>query len=254
MTEQKGYFVGVGNRFKELEALHESTLSTTKYTIFRVDGKKFSTYTRPFDRPVDNNLQTAMINTTECLVKEFGALVGFTQSDEISLVFAPKTELSFGGRVLKWCTLLSGYTSSCFTDRIRALTVDRSDRIKLHVNSKLPYFDCRAFQVESKEEVVEYLLWRSYYDFKRNSKMNLARHHLGSKSLHKLRANEAANKLFEEKGIDWNELPLESKYGSFSKRVLIQTGETIRSKYISQGIDMPAATVARESINNYINW
>ena len=45
----------------------------------RLDGRGFSRWTRDLDRPYDVRLQRLMVATTEALVQETGALVGYTQ-------------------------------------------------------------------------------------------------------------------------------------------------------------------------------
>ena len=76
-------------RMKSYEAQYEQRISYDEFLICRIDGHKFSKFTKGFDKPFDKILSETMIKTTESLIKKFGAVTGYTQSDEISLVFPP---------------------------------------------------------------------------------------------------------------------------------------------------------------------
>jgi tRNA(His) guanylyltransferase len=72
--------------------------------IVRVDGRSFHSFTRGMIRPYDPALSSLMDRTTVRLIKETGALVGYTQSDEISLLLYSDnfdSQLFFDGRVQK---------------------------------------------------------------------------------------------------------------------------------------------------------
>src|ERR1700761_6891397 len=53
----------------------------------RLDGRSFSRLTKDMARPYDVRMSDAMVDTTKYLVGETHALIGYTQSDEISLVW-----------------------------------------------------------------------------------------------------------------------------------------------------------------------
>ncbi len=54
--------------------------------IIRLDGNNFSTWTKSLTKPFDENLSQLMIETTKMLVQETNAVIGYTQSDEITLI------------------------------------------------------------------------------------------------------------------------------------------------------------------------
>ena len=54
--------------------------------IVRLDGNNFHSWTKGCKRPYDEQLSSLMIETTKFLVKETNAVVGYTQSDEITLI------------------------------------------------------------------------------------------------------------------------------------------------------------------------
>jgi tRNA(His) guanylyltransferase len=55
--------------------------------MIRLDGHKFSTFAAPFRKPFDELLHRVMVATTADLVAKYHATTGYTQSDEITLVF-----------------------------------------------------------------------------------------------------------------------------------------------------------------------
>ena len=80
----------LGTRLKGYEKEFESVIDPRDFIICRIDGHKFSKYTKGMKKPFDDILSNTMEETTKNLVEKFGAVTGYTQSDEISLVFAPQ--------------------------------------------------------------------------------------------------------------------------------------------------------------------
>lgn len=82
------------------EAASEFKLDVRLPIYARIDGRAFSRFTRGMQRPFDRNLSTAMIATAAGLIERTQARIGYTQSDEISLVFladAPHSDMLLGG-------------------------------------------------------------------------------------------------------------------------------------------------------------
>lgn len=77
----------LGSFCKYLEYDYDKKLPHEDYWIVRLDGRTFSTFTRGFNKPCDWRILTPMILTTQDLVEEFHASLGYVQSDEITLVF-----------------------------------------------------------------------------------------------------------------------------------------------------------------------
>ena len=80
----------LGDRQKFYEKTTERVIDPSQYIIVRIDGHKFSKFTKGFNKPFDEVLSTAMIETTKELVKRFNAVTGYTQSDEITLLIPPE--------------------------------------------------------------------------------------------------------------------------------------------------------------------
>ena len=69
------------------EASEGPRLDVTLPIYARIDGRSFSKFTRGFERPYDSRMSDAMIETMKGLVDKTHARLGYTQSDEISLVY-----------------------------------------------------------------------------------------------------------------------------------------------------------------------
>ena len=78
----------IGDRMKEnYENRSRFSMARRSYTLIRVDGKAFHTYTRGLIRPFDDGLIEDMDATAVYLCKNImGAKFAFVQSDEISIL------------------------------------------------------------------------------------------------------------------------------------------------------------------------
>lgn len=77
----------LGDRVKRYEAVPKSLLMRRTPTIIRIDGKAFHTFTKGFQKPFDTVLMKSMKHTMKKLCEEIqGCVLGYTQSDEITLV------------------------------------------------------------------------------------------------------------------------------------------------------------------------
>lgn len=93
----------LGDRMKAYEAAESDRRFMPLLPIYaRIDGRSFSRFTAGLARPFDLAFQEAMILTTKALVEHTHARIGYTQSDEISLVWQQDrydSDVFFGGRV-----------------------------------------------------------------------------------------------------------------------------------------------------------
>jgi tRNA(His) 5'-end guanylyltransferase len=119
------------------------------YMVARLDGRSFTRLTKevhPFEAPFDPRFRDYMLQTAEHLMAGCGFKVvyGYTQSDEISLLFALEED-SFQRKLRKLLSVLSGEASAKFS----LLLGDAAT------------FDCRISQLPSLEYVVDYFRWRN---------------------------------------------------------------------------------------------
>ena len=142
-----------GDRMKGYEVVAEGARLDVSLPIYaRIDGRSFSKFTRDFERPFDDRMSSAMIDTMKELVDKTHARLGYTQSDEINLVFLsdnPESDTIFNGRPQKLVSVLASLATALFHDAILQPWKDR-----------LPHFDCRVCQLPSKAEAANMFLWR----------------------------------------------------------------------------------------------
>lgn len=177
----------------------------------RIDGRGFSKFTQGMQRPYEPALSQIMIETTKYLVEETQARVGYTQSDEISLIFYSddlKSQIFFDGRIQKLVSILAAMTSVKFNTLLAEHLPDRAH--------KLPVFDCRVWSLPTKAEAVNTLVWREQ-DAVRNSLSMAARAHFSHKQTMHKRGSELHDML-HEKGVNWNDYPAFFKRGSYWQR------------------------------------
>jgi tRNA(His) 5'-end guanylyltransferase len=95
----------LGDRMKAYESLETERLIDPELPlVVRLDGRAFSTFTRGMDKPFDARITEIMGAVTAHLVNQAHAIVGYTQSDEITLILeseSPESVPIFGGRVFK---------------------------------------------------------------------------------------------------------------------------------------------------------
>ena len=203
----------LGTRMKGYESVEAMRKLDSNLPIcVRLDGKGFSSFTKGMNRPFDSKMQQLMQDTAERLVEETNAVVSYTQSDEISLILWTEegTEPYFGGRFQKICSTLAAVASVYFNSRLPEFF---PEKVKL-----LPTFDCRAWDVPSKIEACNSILWREF-DCSKNSVQMAARSMFSHKQLQDLNCEQMKDKMMREAGIDWNLYPTSFKRGSYFQRV-----------------------------------
>lgn len=179
--------------------------------VIRLDGKKFSKWTKGLNRPYDDRMSSLMSETTRLLVKETNAKIGYTQSDEITLVLYSdnhKSSVFFDGKKQKIISVVSSLCTGIFNNL-------RNDYIP--EKKKLAYFDCRAYNVPTKQEAANAVLWREQ-DATKNSIQMAGHHYFSHNDLHKLTTNHIQEKLWKDADVNCDEYPDFFKRGVFYQR------------------------------------
>mgnify|MGYP000685677543 CR=1 FL=1 len=161
----------------------------------RIDGRAFHTFAVGLTRPYDTRLAALMVSTTRRLVEETNARVGYTQSDEISLVLMQESDEStpyFGGRVQKTVSMLAAVASAYFNRELPNFLPE-----KAHL---MPLFDARVWNVPDEVEASNVLLWRELDAYK-NGVSSLARCHFSHTALHDKGRSDMLQML-ADKGVD----------------------------------------------------
>lgn len=206
----------LGDRMKEYEAVTRQFLPRRTYTLIRIDGKAFHSYTKDLARPYDIDFMDDMDHTTVHLCKIMsGAQFGFVQSDEISILLTDfntiHTQPWFGGNVQKLVSVSASGATWMFNRR-RAL------RNLSGEGSKVALFDSRAFTIPDPTEVHNYFVWRQK-DATRNSISSAAQARFSNKELHGLSTDQMQEKLFQIHGINWNDYPVGFKRGRLIRKL-----------------------------------
>lgn len=166
------------------------------------------TFCRGIEKPFDHNYAIEMVQTTIKLVEMFHAYTGYTQSDEITLVFPPRegeSEIFFSGRVQKIVSILAGTVSAYFNQYF-----PMDDRVAV--------FDARIMCLPTKEEVFNNMMWR-VRDCVRNSVAACAQAHFLANELHKKNRDDM-KKMLRDIQKPWEDIPSKYQYGTFVKKDL----------------------------------
>jgi len=202
----------LGDRMKEYEMAEAGRrLMLGLPVCARIDGKRFSRFTEGLARPYDERMSQLMVSTTKYLVEESAALAGYTQSDEISLLWYdddPKVQLFLDRRIQKLTSILASMATACFNAHVAEALPEKAGTPAL--------FDCRVWSVSSQVEAANVFLWREL-DATKNSVSMAARAHYPHELLHGKSGAEMQELLFE-KGVNWNDYPGFFKRGTFVLR------------------------------------
>lgn len=217
----------LGNRMKTFyEQIPKTKLIRRTPVIIRIDGRAFHTFTRGFKRPFDEVLIKTMQETTKYLCENIqGCVLGYTQSDEISLVLVDyqkfETSAWFDYEVQKMCSIAASMATMAFNEYFIDNTIEY---IGLSEGALLdsPYFnggkrktamfDARVFNIP-KEEVTNYIYWRQL-DASRNSIQMVGQANFSHKELHCKTCNDIQDMLMLQKNINWNDFPTHQKRGT----------------------------------------
>lgn len=262
----------LGDRMKDFyEDRTRIKLPRRTYTIIRIDGKAFHTYTKGMERPFDEGLIQDMDETTAYLCKNIqGVKFGYVQSDEISLLLTDfddlTTDMWFDGNLQKMTSIAASMATAKFNQlRMTRATWEGSD-IEGSLGQddiekfKLAMFDARVFQIPSSVEVENYFIWRQQ-DATRNSISSVAQSMYSPKELHGVKTDQMQEMIFQ-KGINWNDYSPRKKRGGFITKFLMVNGkpkqdnqeifieDVVRNKWF--GINCPVFTQDREFLRNKI--
>ena len=244
----------LAKRMKEYyEKIPKTRLMRRCPVICRLDGRSFHTFTRGFKRPFDEVLIKTMQETTKYLCENIqGCVLGYCQSDEISLVLIDyqrfETSAWFDYEVQKMCSITASMATMAFNkffsqnvqdfgfdcccdpdnenygDKVVKGREEDYARYDLIYMKRLyiAMFDARVFNIP-KEEVTNCIYWRQL-DASMNSIQMVGQANFSHKELQKKSCNDIQDMLMNQKGINWNDFPTYQKRGSC----------VVRNKYVSR--------------------
>lgn len=259
----------LGTRMKTFyEQIPKTKLMRRTPVIIRIDGKAFHTFTRGFQKPFDEVLIKTMQETTKYLCENIqGCVLGYTQSDEISLVLVDykrfETSSWFDYEVQKMCSIAASMATMAFNkyfknnvndyrfskwDGISKYEEGTEEYIKtlLKAVEKGAMFDARVFNIP-KEEVTNCIYWRQL-DASRNSIQMVGQSNFSHKELHGKSCSDIQDMLMTQNGINWNDFSTYQKRGSCvikEEYLLDSSGSEVDNDFITDVDELVDDVTAR---------
>lgn len=229
----------LAKRMKDYESISKTRLMKRCPVLCRIDGKAHHSFTRGFQKPFDEIYMKTMQETTKYLCENLqGVVIGYTQSDEITLVFVDYNKLDtspyFDYEVQKLCSIIASMTTMIFNKlfakhvenfmqncvveyETQGLCGEGTVEYELcktyqKAMKKGAMFDARVFNLP-KEEVTNCLYWRQL-DATRNSIQMVGQAYFSQKELHCKTCNDIQDMLVLQKNINWNNFPAYQKRGT----------------------------------------
>ena len=249
----------LGKRMKEFyEQVPKTRLVRRMPVALRIDGKAFHTFTRGFEKPFDEILGRTMRETMKYLCENIqGCVLGYTQSDEITLILIDYKKLTssawFDYEVQKMCSIAASMATMAFNKFFTEFAYEvRPDGVRLPDPQEADYksvlykavekgamFDTRVFNIP-KEEVANLIYWRQL-DATRNSIQMVGQANFSHKELQNKSCNQIQDMLFQERDINWNDFPTHLKRGSCCVKVESTTtcAKTVDGQVITWAAERP---------------
>ncbi len=233
-----------GKRMKTYENSYRFTLPRRMPVILRIDGCHFHTFTKGMDKPFDDKLIEAFWETCKFLGENImGAKLIYHQSDEISILITNydtiQTDSWFSNNLQKMASVSASMAAAKFNEVIR----------KSYPDKELAFFDSRAWVIP-QDEVNNYFTWRQQ-DASKNSISMAAFANFAHKDLHGLSGNQLQEKLFSEKGINWDKFPTWKKRGACIIKKEYLKENAIRRRWETD-LDIPLFSKDRNYVERFV--
>lgn len=237
----------LGDRMKSSYENRSKIYLTRKIPcILRCDGKAFHSFAKGFKKPYDEIFHDTMNQTMMKLCENIqGCKLGYTQSDEITLLLTDydsiDTDAWFDYSVQKMCSIAASmatlyfnqalkenidtYYKSIWDDLLEDWKTDDEEAINYFRRierqmQKGAMFDCRVFSIP-RDEVANCFIWRQQ-DATRNAIQMLGQCNFPHKELQGKSCNEIQDMLMTQKGINFNDMPIEFKRGVCCVKMEVQ--------------------------------
>lgn len=219
---------------KYYEEVPKTRLIRRMPVCIRLDGKAFHTFLKGFKKPFDDIFIKTMQDTMRYLCQNIqGCVLGYSQSDEISLILIDYQKLTtsawFDYNVQKICSVSSSMATLAFNkllkNNVDEYRFSKWDGILKYEDGENEYiktllravdegamFDSRCFNIP-KEEVANLIFWRQF-DASNNSVQMVGQAYFTQEELNNKNTNQIQDMLITQKGINWNDYPIYQKRGS----------------------------------------
>lgn len=208
-------FDQLNNSMRQYEQYGGESIVPGMWMVVRLDGKGFTKLTKELcrlEKPFDERFQALMVATVVELMTNSGfrCLYGYTQSDEISIVFE-LAEATYARQPRKYLSLLSGLASAVATRNLNEITP-----------GQYAIFDARLSLMPNIFLVRDYFRWRQA-DAERNalsswcywSLRNAGNDAVSStQAIHGMSKAAKHELLFTKFGINFNTLPVWQRRGT----------------------------------------
>ncbi|NLR80533.1 tRNA(His) guanylyltransferase Thg1 family protein [Chitinophaga eiseniae] len=248
-------FDELDEKMRLYETAHDLVVLPEMYMVARIDGRGFTRLTKEthaFEAPFDERFRDYMIATTQHLMNcGFHVVYGYTQSDEISLLF-DFNEAAFSRKLRKYHSILAGEASAKFSMLLGSVAA----------------FDCRISQFPHERLVVDYFRWRNE-DAYRNA---LEAHcywrlrkdgYSRNEATQRLSGASAAdkNELLFSYGVNFNDLPQWQKRGTGiywaevekeGFNVKTQEAVTVKRRQLYSNTELPIKDAYSEFVQQFV--
>lgn len=196
-----GYAKSLNKVFKLKEEEFNITLEKDCYYIIRFDGKNMTAGFKIKGKAINTKFFDTMRNTFyEFCKSTLNVIFAYSFSDEISILIKGDGKKSDNNRIEKLLSLLSA--------RLALMFQSNSQKNKLDLKNKYWLFDARIIKLTS-EEVVEYFLARQAFAIDKYIMQLKGEYKID----YKMNTSQIVLAQLKEKGIDYEKLPLDYRYG-----------------------------------------
>lgn len=197
----------LGDRMKRYENVTRYYLPRRTYTIIRVDGRAFHSLLSDAAKPFDFMFIDSMAQVAHDLCVDItGAVFAYAQSDEVSILVTDfrsiHSEPWFGANIQKMASSSAAMATRSFNE---------------NWPRRSGTFDSRVFTIPDPAEVANYFLWRQR-DAVRNSISMAAQALFRHRDLQNLNSSQLQEKMWAEKGVNWNDFPASARRGTLVYR------------------------------------
>lgn len=249
-------FEELDTKLRVFETAHDFCVLPEIFIVARIDGRNFTRLTKEthqFEAPFDIRFRDYMTATVEHLMDcGFRVVYGYTESDEISLLFH-RDEQGFGRKLRKLNSILAGEASAKFSLLLGSVAA----------------FDCRISQLPTINLVVDYFRWRNedahrnalnahcYWTLRKQGETQAG----ATAQIAGLSVAAKNELLFQRAGVNFNDLPLWQRRGigfyweTYKKEARNPvTGETILAerRHIHVDRELPMKEEYSEFIRNLV--
>ena len=192
-------FKELDDKMRQYETAHDVVVLPGIWMVARLDGRGFTKLVDRLgaERPFDDTFHARMIEVTRCLMNAGQTMYGYTQSDEISILFQQRADL-FNRKERKLNSVLAS-----------AASVSMS-----LLYGEVCHFDCRISQLPTEQSVVDYFRWRNE-DAHRNGLNSWCYWTLRKEGMSAGTATSAMhgesvaskNEMLFQRGVNYNDVP-----------------------------------------------